>query len=215
MSESTRVRAVTVYCSSSSRVDPAYFDAARGLGLGLARAGMTLVYGGNRVGLMGAVADAARAAGGRVVGITPQVFVDHGVHDTEADELVVTPDMRSRKAILESRGDAFAALPGGLGTLEELFEVMTGRQLRYHDKPIVIVNINNYFAPLLAMIEHGIEQQFIKPAARSLFFVAGNVEEAIEHLRHDDHTAGTAAVYSHEFAIKPSGDRKPTDQKNT
>ena len=110
---------------------------------------------------------------------------DKGLSDALADELVVTNDMRDRKALLETRGDAFVALPGGLGTYEEVFEIMVGRQLGYHDKPIVLLNIGHYYQPLLEMVEHGIQQKFIKNAARDLFFVAGTVEEAIEHLKKD------------------------------
>jgi len=95
----------------------------------------------------------------------------------------VTNDMRDRKALMEERGDAFLTLPGGLGTFEEIFEIIVGKQLGYHKKPIVLLNVAGYFAPLLQMIEHGIEQRFIKPAVRELYFVAGNVDEAVGHFR--------------------------------
>lgn len=109
-----RIQAVTVYCSSISDIAGAYFDAGRALGGAIARNGWTLVYGGNRIGLMASVADAAREAGGKVVGITPQLLVDHGIADEHCDELLVTAGIRERKALLEQRGDAFIALPGGL-----------------------------------------------------------------------------------------------------
>jgi uncharacterized protein (TIGR00730 family) len=179
------IHAVTVYCSSSSAVAPEYQQAARELGRAIALEGWRLVYGGNFVGLMAAVAQGARDGRGKVTGITPQLMVDKGLSDAAADELVVTNDMRDRKALLESRGDAFIALPGGLGTLEEVFEIMVGRQLHYHNKPIVLLNIGQYYRPLLEMVEHGIELKFIKPAARDLFFVAPTVEEAILHLKKD------------------------------
>src|SRR6266542_4210867 len=111
----------------------------------------------------------AAEATGRVVGITPQLMVDKGIHDSLADELVITNDMRDRKALMEERGDAFLTLPGGLGTFEEIFEIIVGKQLKYHAKPIVLLNIAGYFDPLLAMIDHGIEQQFIRPVGRELF----------------------------------------------
>jgi uncharacterized protein (TIGR00730 family) len=177
------IRAVTVYCSSSRMIDSVFFEAAGALGRALAGNGWALVYGGNNVGLMGTLADAVRAAGGRVIGITPQLMVDEGVADERADELVVTDSMRQRKELLEQRGDGFIALPGGLGTFEEIFEIIVGRQLRYHLKPIVLLNIDGYYDPLLAMIEHGIARQFIKPKARGLFHVASDVEAAMEHLR--------------------------------
>ena len=177
------IRSITVYCSSSSSVAEAYFEAGARVGQALAKNGWALVYGGNSVGLMKTVAGAVRLHGGKVVGITPQLMVDKGIHDALADELVVTNDMRDRKALMEERGDAFLTLPGGLGTFEEIFEIIVGKQLGYHDKAIVLLNINGYFTPLLQMIEHGIEQKFIKPRARSLYFVAQTVEEAVEHFK--------------------------------
>lgn len=177
------IRAVTVYCSSSAAVARGYFDAAAAVGRALAHNRWALVYGGNAVGLMRAVADAARAGGGRVVGVTPKLLVDKGIHDGLADELVVTNTMRDRKAIMEERGDAFLTLPGGLGTFEEIFEIIVGKQLGYHDKPIVLLNVADYFSPLLEMVEHGIEQKFIKAKVRELYFVAGTVEEAVGHFK--------------------------------
>jgi uncharacterized protein (TIGR00730 family) len=177
------ISAVTVYCSSSRSIDRVYFDAAAALGAALAAEGWALVYGGNDVGLMGALAGAVRGAGGRVIGITPQLMVDQGVADEKADELIVTESMRQRKQLMEQRGDAFIAMPGGLGTLEEIFEIIVGRQLRYHAKPIVLLDIDGYYRPLLEMIEHGIERRFIRPKARELYHVAGDVAAAIEHLR--------------------------------
>ena len=177
------LRAVTVYCSSSRHVAPVYFDAARELGTAIAQNGWQLVYGGNSVGCMGALADAARGAGGKVIGITPQLLVDQGIADDNCDELVVTSGMRDRKALLEERGDAFVALPGGLGTLEEVFEILVGRVLGYHQKPIVILNVDGFYDPLLDMVENGIAQRFIKASVRNAYFVARNVTEAIESLR--------------------------------
>ncbi len=177
------IRSVTVFCSSSSAVPRVYTDTAAELGRALAAQRWTLIYGGNNVGTMGALADGCRQAGGQVVGVTPQLFIDKGVHDAACHELVVTECMRTRKAAMEERGDAFVTLPGGLGTLEEIFEILVGKQLGYHRKPIVLLNVDNFFDPLLTMIEHGIEQRFIKSAARALYFVAATVDEAIEHIR--------------------------------
>jgi len=176
------ITAVTVYCSSSRRVPEIYFQTAQELGQAIAAAGWRLVYGGNRIGPMGALADGARAAGGAVTGITPQLLVDKGIADEQCNELVVTAGMRQRKALMEQRGDAFIALPGGLGTLEEVFEILVARQLNVHTKPIVLLNVAGFYQPLLAMIEHGIERQFIKPAVRPLYFVAQAVPEAMMYL---------------------------------
>ncbi len=178
------IQSITVYCSSSSAVAQAYVDAAIELGRAIASNNWKLVYGGNSVGLMAHLADSARAAGGKVVGITPQLFIDKGVHDRLCDEFIVTECMRTRKAQMEARGDAYIALPGGLGTFEEIFEIIVGKQLAYHNKPIVLLNINDYYRPMLEQIERGIEEKFIKPAARNLFFIAPNVSAAIEHIRH-------------------------------
>lgn len=177
------IRAVTVYCSSSARVAAVYHAAAADLGRAIALQGWRLVYGGNAVGLMAVLADAARAAGGKVIGVTPRLFVDQGVQDTRCDELVVTESMRDRKEILEQRGDAIVALPGGIGTLEEWFEVLVGKQLRYHNKPIVLLNTDNFYAPLLQMIDQGIAANFIRPKSKTLFHPAGTVDDAIHHLR--------------------------------
>jgi hypothetical protein len=177
------MKSITVYCSSSRHVPRVYFDAAADLGTRIAREGWTLVYGGNDCGCMGALANGARAAGGKVVGITPKLLVDQGIGDHRCDELVVTAEMRQRKALLEERGDAFIALPGGLGTLEEVFEILVGRALGFHAKPIVLLNLNHFYDPLLAMLDHTIEQHFAKPAIRQLFHVAFEVEEAIAYLK--------------------------------
>ena len=181
---SQAISAVTVYCSASREVPDVYLRTAFDLGRAIASSGWKLVYGGNHLGCMAFVADGARAGGGKVVGITPRLMVDEGIADERCDELIVTGGMRERKALLELRGDAFVALPGGLGTFEELFEVLVGRLLGYHDKPIVLLNVSRYYDPLLAMIGHGIEQRFIKPKARDAYFVAGTVDAAIAHLRH-------------------------------
>lgn len=178
-----QIRAVTVYCSSSRHVPGIYFDAARELGHHIARCEWTLVYGGNHVGCMGVLGDAVRASGGKVIGVTPELLVREGIADNDCDELIVTANMRDRKGLLESRGDAFVALPGGLGTFEEVFEILVGKLLGYHQKPIVLLNVADYYGPLLAMIEHGIEQRFVKPTAREAYFVTGSVGESIEFLR--------------------------------
>lgn len=179
----SRSKAVTVYCSSSSHIPRVYFDAAEAIGRAIALEGWTLVYGGNACGSMKALADGARAANGKVIGVTPQSLVDKGLSDDLCDELLITVGMRDRKAIMENRGDAFIALPGGLGTFEEIFEIIVGRQLGYHSKPIVILNIAGYYDPLLAMLTHGVEHRFIKPSSMELFEVTSDVQSAMQTLR--------------------------------
>ena len=176
------IQNVTVYCASSTKLAPVYRDAALALGRAIALRGWGIIHGGDRAGLMGAVAEGAFAVGGRVIGILPQRLYDAGIKNERCHEIIIARDMRHRKEILEARGDAMIALPGGLGTLEEFFEVVVGRQLGFHAKPIVLLNIAGYYNPLLAMIEHGIEHHFIKAASRELYYVAESVEDAVEHL---------------------------------
>jgi cytokinin riboside 5'-monophosphate phosphoribohydrolase len=170
---------VCVYCASSSRIAAAHFEAARALGAGLAARGWPLVYGGGSVGLMGAVAEAVHAAGGTVVGVIPQALLDLEVGYLSADELVVTATMRERKQIMDDRAEAFVALPGGFGTLEELLEIMTLRQLGYHSKPIVVVNVGGYYDPLLAQFERIFAEGFGHDRVRGLYAVVATVDEAL------------------------------------
>jgi cytokinin riboside 5'-monophosphate phosphoribohydrolase len=187
------IRAVTVYCSSSKSVDAIYFDAAAQLGRAIARGGWILVYGGNNVGCMGALAEGARQAGGRVIGITPQLLVDRGIADERCDELVVTASMRERKELLERRADAFVALPGGIGTFEELFEIIVGRHLGCHRKPIIILNVGGYYGPLLEMIAHAIRARFIRGRFEDLFHISATVEDAVAYLQRQHVDAPAAA----------------------
>lgn len=173
---------ICVYASSSEAVAPAYMDAAERLGALIARRGATLVFGAGRVGLMGALARGAQAAGGRIVGVIPKKLVHKEIAFTEADELIVTETMRERKGIMETRADAFIALPGGIGTLEELMEVLVLKQLRYHAKPIVLVNTDGFYHGLIEILERQIEEQFAKPTLRMLYHVAGTPEDALDHL---------------------------------
>jgi uncharacterized protein (TIGR00730 family) len=196
------IRSVAVYCSSSSKLAAAFVEAAKELGEVIAANNWSLVYGGNDVGNMGVLAEACRRAGGKVIGVTPKLFIDKGVADKCCDELIVTDGMRDRKAVMEERADAFIALPGGLGTFEEFFEIVCGKKLGYHNKAIVVLNIDHYYDPLLAMVEHGIAMNFIKSEARDLYFVADSVAAAIEHLRH--YVPPKAAERSFETSIPPS-----------
>jgi uncharacterized protein (TIGR00730 family) len=176
------VQAVTVFLSSARDVDRHYFDIARDMGRCIARRNWRLIYGGNYVGCMAALADGAREGGGKVTGITPRLFVDQNLADTLCDELIITDSMRDRKHLMEQRADAFIALPGGIGTLEELFEIIVAKQLGYHHKPIVLLNINGFYSPLLDLINNGIRLGFMRQNVRSLYVVADTVEQAVWHL---------------------------------
>jgi len=188
---STRPRRVTVFCSSSSDIDPLYLRAAAELGAAIAREKWQLVYGGNNLGAMGALADGCRSAGGCVIGVTPQLFVDKGFTDHACHELIVTPDMRSRKARMEELGDAFIAMPGGFGTLEELSEMMVGRMLKYHAKPVILYNVAGFYSPLVEFFEKMIHEHFARPKARLDYLVAPNVEAVVAHLRQQWGAAAT------------------------
>lgn len=173
---------ICVYAASSDAVDAVYFDAARDFGAALARRGCRLVFGAGCIGLMGEMARAVHAAGGHVVGVIPEKLVLKDVAYDASDEFIVTPDMRRRKAIMEERADAFVAMPGGIGTLEEVLEVLVLKQLRYHDKPVVFLNTNDFFGPLLAMLDKQIGERFAKPSMRGLFHVASTPAEVFDYL---------------------------------
>lgn len=175
-------RCITVFCASSNAVPQVYQEAAAELGRAIAVEGWTLIYGGGSFGLMGVVSKSAKDAGGRVVGVIPQKLLELEAANHACDELLVVDDMRQRKALLDSRCDAFITLPGGIGTLEELFEMLVGRYLGFHEKPIVLVNINRFFDPLVELLRHGIEQNFIHERTRELLHVCQSVPEAIRFL---------------------------------
>ncbi|HET8577002.1 MAG TPA: TIGR00730 family Rossman fold protein [Methylomirabilota bacterium] len=176
------ISAVTVFCGSSDSVEPKYFAAARELGEKLAKRGWRLIYGGGGVGLMGVLARAVLDAGGHVTGVIPKALVELGVGDPTVSEVVVTDGLRDRKAIMDERGDAFVALPGGLGTLEEILEVMTLKQLGYHRKPIAVLDLDGYFDPLWSQIQRGIDSQFIKPEFLDLWYPAPDIDALLRYL---------------------------------
>lgn len=153
--------AVCVFCSSSERIDPRYFDVADEVGRAIGERGWTLVSGGGSVSMMGRIAASTRANGGHTIGVIPQALKDREVADLAADELVVTHDMRQRKGIMDERSDGFLALPGGLGTLEELMEVWTSRSLAMHDKPVVVLDPWGDYELLRAQVEVWIERGFV------------------------------------------------------
>jgi len=155
-----RIRSVCVYCGSAGAVDQRYRAAAAELGRSLAAAGIALVFGGGRIGLMGVAAEAALAAGGRVVGVIPAALRDAELAHQGVSELVVVDTMHDRKRVMAERADAFAVLPGGIGTLDEAFEILTWRQLGLHDKPIFLVDVADYWQPLRTLLDHIVEQRF-------------------------------------------------------
>ena len=175
-------KTICVYCASSDAVDAVFFDAARKLGTLIGQRGDTLVYGGGRIGLMGEVARSVHAAGGRVVGVIPESMRDDEVDYTDADELIWTDHMRTRKQAMDDRADAFVALPGGLGTLEELAEILVLKQLKYHNKAVVIVNADGFYDPLLNLFDHMIDASFAKDKVRKHWHVCESAEAVYEYV---------------------------------
>jgi len=170
------LRHVCVFCGSSPGRRPAFAAAASELGARLAADRIGLVYGGGSVGLMGTVADAALAAGGEVVGVIPEALAGKEVAHTGLTRLHVVKSMHERKALMADMADAFVALPGGFGTLDELFEAITGGQLGLHRKPIGLLDVEGYFAPLLAFVDRAVGDGFIRPPYRGLFVVSTTVD---------------------------------------
>jgi uncharacterized protein (TIGR00730 family) len=173
---------LAVYCGSSPGLDPVHTETAERLGRGLAERGVTLVYGGAHVGLMGTLADSAMAAGGKVIGVMTEALVEAEVAHTGLPELYVLPTMHERKARMADLGDAFVMLPGGYGTLEEFCEALTWTQLGVHDKPCAVLDPSGYFSPLLELFDRAAEQRFLRPEHRGLVLRAGTVDELFERL---------------------------------
>jgi uncharacterized protein (TIGR00730 family) len=176
----TELRAICVFCGASQGAKPAYADAARSVGAGLADRGIGLVYGGGRVGLMGTLADAALAAGGRVTGVIPSALVDRELAHPGLTDLRVVTTLHERKALMAELADAFIALPGGLGTLEELAEVLSWAQLELHAKPIGALDVGGYFDSLAAFLDHATGEGFIAPPQRRLLMIESDLDTLLE-----------------------------------
>jgi cytokinin riboside 5'-monophosphate phosphoribohydrolase len=171
-----------VYCASSDRLDPKYYAAAAELGREMVVQGWGLVYGGGRTGMMGAVARAVKQNGGRVVGVIPEFMKVRELAYLDADELVTVITMRERKLLMETRADAFVALPGGWGTLEEILEILTLRQLDVVKKPCVFLNQDGFYDPLLQLFEQMLAEKFFKPSNMELFRVAPTVPAVFQQI---------------------------------
>ena len=179
----TAISSLAVFCGSRVGTNPAYAESARVLGSGLARAGIRLVFGGGRIGILGVVADAVLAGGGDVLGVIPEFLTKWEVAHDRVTELVVTDSMHTRKQRMYEESDAFLIMPGGLGTFDEALEIITWRQLRLHDKPIFLCNVAGWAGPLVAAIEHAIAQGFASPASLDLFEVIDGVPALLDRLR--------------------------------
>jgi uncharacterized protein (TIGR00730 family) len=173
------VSAVCVYCASSEGIDPVHLALAEEVGERLGAAGHDIVSGGGRVSMMGAVTRAARAAGARTIGVIPEHLVSREVADHESDELIVVATMRERKRVMESRADAFVALPGGIGTLEELFEMWTSRSLGMHDKPVIVLDPDGFYTPLWTWLGDLAERGFVRTEALETLVRVRHVDEVL------------------------------------
>ena len=178
----TKISSLCVYCGSRMPKDPSHIEAAKALGVALAQHDIRLIYGGGHVGLMGVIADATLSAGGQVIGIIPGHLHDIEVSHKKLTELHVVDSMHARKEKMFQVSDAFAVLPGGLGTLDETFEMITWRQLRLHDKPILLVNHKDYWRPLLDLMAHMNKAGFVETEALGFYTVVEQLEEIIPAL---------------------------------
>lgn len=176
------IRNIAVFCASAGGAHPSYQEVAEELGRALAARNVGLIYGGSNVGLMKAVAEAALAADGKVIGVIPEVLVNLEVAHHGITELHITSSMHTRKALIGEKADAFIALPGGFGTFEELFEVLAWHTLKIHAKPILLLNINGFYDKLLIFLDHCVAEGLLKPKNREVLLVASTVEDALRLL---------------------------------
>ena len=177
------IKSLCVYCGSSINVDDDFKDAARNMGVILAKEGIRLVYGGGKAGLMGIIADSVMDNGGEVIGIIPTHIADREIQHTGLTELHIVDTMHERKQMMVDHSDAFLVLPGGIGTLEETCEIMTWRQLGIHDKPIIIANLKDYWTPFFLLIDRIIDHGFMRADDKKIAMVTDNIDDVLEKLR--------------------------------
>jgi uncharacterized protein (TIGR00730 family) len=173
-----------VFCGSSQGANPAYAEAAKNLGGELARRGIALVYGGGNVGLMGVIADAVLAGGGEVIGVIPEALMAKELGHGRIQDLRVVKTMHERKAMMAELSDGFIAMPGGIGTFEEFFEIVTWAQLGFHSKPCALLNVNGFYDPLLHLLDHAIAESFVKPKQRDLVLVEADFSKLLDRMAH-------------------------------
>ncbi len=174
---SAKLKSICVFCGSNPGNDPAYLEAARSLGKSIVAQGYKLVYGGAEVGLMGAVADAALAAGGHAIGVMPKALIDKEIAHKGLTELLSVSSMHERKALMADLSDGFIALPGGVGTLEEIFEIWTWAQLGHHDKPLAFMNVAGFYNPLCTFLDHQSDEGFVRKGHRDMAIFSDSAED--------------------------------------
>ena len=173
---------VCIYCSSSGNIDKKYFCAAKELGEKIAKKGLGLVYGGSNLGLMGEVAYSAKNNGAKVLGVVPEKIYNSKIEFPEEIELIVTKDMRERKRTMEENADAFIAMPGGFGTLEEVSEIIVAKQLGYHFKPIVFLNVGGYYEKLFELFDNFYKEKFAHGNCQEIYYKANSVDDALDYI---------------------------------
>jgi uncharacterized protein (TIGR00730 family) len=176
------MKRLCVFCGSRTGIVPVYAEQTRLLGAAMVRRGFGLVFGAGHIGLMGVLADAVRGLGGETIGVIPQSLVDRELADPQLTELRIVESMHDRKALMAGLSDAFVALPGGFGTLDEMFEILTWAQLKFHHKPIGMLNVAGFFDPLLAWIDKAIAEDFVKAKNRTLLIVETDVEKLLDRI---------------------------------
>ncbi|MBQ3534743.1 MAG: TIGR00730 family Rossman fold protein [Clostridia bacterium] len=192
---------ICLYGASSHNIHPDYFSGVEALGRALGQRGHTLLFGGGDKGLMGAAARGVKASNGRVIGVAPRFFNVDGVLFPHCDEFFYTDTMRERKQILEDKADAFLAVPGGIGTFDELFEILTLRQLGRHSKPVVLFNLRGYFDPLLAMLDKAIEDGFMKEECRTLWAAFTDASALLDYLEQYKGEIGFFKEVDHDQSV--------------
>ena len=192
---------ICLYGASSQKIHPDYLTGVESFGAAMGRRGHTLLFGGGDKGLMGAAARGVKAENGRVIGVAPRFFNVDGVLFPRCDEFFYTDTMRERKQILEDKADAFVAVPGGIGTFDELFEILILKQLGRHSKPIVLLNLRGYYDPLLALLEKAIDEGFMQEACRSLWAAFDNGEALLDYLEHYHGEIGFFKEVDHDQSI--------------
>ena len=179
---SDKKKIMCVYCSSSNNLPEKFYVVSKELGEKLAQKGFDMVYGGTTVGMMGVIANNALQNGAEVIGVIPERIASFGLKHPELAKVIVTKDMRERKATMEKYADIFVAMPGGFGTFEEIFEILVAKQLGYHDKPVIFVNFDGYYDNMIKMFDTLYENRFAKEEMKSLYFIANTVDEIFEYV---------------------------------
>ena len=180
---SDKKKIMCIYCSSSNNLPEKFYVVSKELGEKLAQKGFDMVYGGTTVGMMGVIANNALQNGAEVIGVIPERIASFGLKHPELAKVIVTKDMRERKATMEKYADVFVAMPGGFGTFEEIFEILVAKQLGYHDKPVIFVNFDGYYDNMLKMFDTLYENNFAKEEMKSLYFIANTVDEIFEYVK--------------------------------